>query len=312
MASTSMRADTSAPFHNAGSESKRDVGRLVPTASHTKTEQFSSDTPLVVLLLDPSSTSVAIRRASNVATALNARLEVILAIPEGTAERHPSLISAHASDLLAALRPRRDFTFEIVHGNALEMAAEMASNRDAELVIVDAAYGSRAATRLVEKTGIPVLIARDPRATGELVAASDMRDRQLPVLRFARDYADALDRKITFLHNAKPMPVFISDPMAGPATYTGMLEMQDSIASARAARLRTFAGRDELSTLVSRSASTPDAILELAQFHEADLIVLGHRRRSWISRLVSRGVAEEVAERSSCSVLVVPVKESRS
>ncbi len=312
MSSASNRATMLAPFRVLGSSPVSIDGSELLRAKARRSDEAAAPSAMVMLLLDHrSSTLVAIRRATRIADALDANLEVILAIPDGTAGRHPSLISAHVSDLVAALRPRRDFTMEVVSGHVVDVGADLARERRADLVVVDAGIGASAATRLVEKSSTPVLLARDARGGGEVVAASDMRDRRLPVLDRAREIAHALDRKIRFLHNAKPMPVYVTDPMAGPTTYAGMLELQESLVSAKASRLRAFAGRDELAAIVSRSASTPDAILETAQFHEADLIVVGHRPRPWIARVLGKGVAGEVADRSRRSVLIVPLPRTK-
>jgi nucleotide-binding universal stress UspA family protein len=176
------------------------------------------------------------------------------------------------------------------------------------VIVVDSALGAAEARRLVDKLDRPVLIARDARPNGELLAASDMSDAQFPVLARARCYARALERDITFFHNAKPMSVFVADPMSGGTSYASMLQMQEDVAAAKSAQLRNLAktGR-HAAAFVARAANTIDALLDLATERDADVIVVGHRPRSGIRRLLGRSTAERVIGRSGRSVLVVPV-----
>lgn len=268
------------------------------------TDAFTNS-PTIALVLDHRSASlVAARRAVHMADALEARVDVLLAIPEGTASAHPALFVSQVSHIVEALRPRHGFHLDVFHGT-VDDAARSVGKRAPLLLVVDPSIGARTVTSLVEDLEIPVLVARDAR-DGEIIAATDMRSPEFPVCSLARTYADALGRKIAYLHNARPMPVLTSDPMAGPSTYVGMLELQDDVAAAKGARLRAFAD-DPTSAHLSRTGSTVDAILELARFHDADLVVVGHRARPWWVRVLRTGVARSVVDQSFRSVLVTPL-----
>jgi nucleotide-binding universal stress UspA family protein len=58
-------------------------------------------------------------------------------------------------------------------------------------------------------------------------------------------------------------------------------------------------------TELHESGNAADAILQAAQKHEADLIVVGHKGKSGIARFLLGSVANEVAQYASCSVLLV-------
>ncbi|MEO8181498.1 MAG: universal stress protein [Deltaproteobacteria bacterium] len=62
--------------------------------------------------------------------------------------------------------------------------------------------------------------------------------------------------------------------------------------------------------VVRDEVSLADAILDEARVHDADLVVLGAQRRSWLERLFDGGVATRVVNRAQRSVLVTPMSES--
>lgn len=53
------------------------------------------------------------------------------------------------------------------------------------------------------------------------------------------------------------------------------------------------------------SGDPPEEIIRLANIHKADLIIIGSRGLTGMSRIVQRSVSSEVVEEASCSVLVV-------
>ena len=54
------------------------------------------------------------------------------------------------------------------------------------------------------------------------------------------------------------------------------------------------------------ASSVAEQIVASAQQVHADLIVIGHRRRSLVRRLAEASVAKRVIDRARCSVLVAP------
>jgi nucleotide-binding universal stress UspA family protein len=263
-----------------------------------------------MLLLDHrTATRVAIQRASSVSNALDANLHVVLAIPRGTAPRHPSLVASHVLDVLRSSAPRHGFELEVVRGSLAELGSEIARDEAAALVVVDSHLGSKRACRLAHELGVPVLVARDARPDGDWIAASDMQHRKFPVLSVARDFARALERDIIYFHNAKPGPVYVADPMAGAASYVEMLKSQDESAAAKRERLESMARRQaNARSRVVRAANTADALLQLARDRDADMVAVGHRRRSWLGRVLGRGTPERVVDHCRRSVLIVPLR----
>jgi nucleotide-binding universal stress UspA family protein len=237
-------APTSAGFHAATLESDSRMSAAAGPSIHELawSPYTKEDAPVVLLLLDHRSASRAtIQRAVRFADGLRGSLHVALTIPNRSARSRPMVVVSYVMDLLRSLRPRLGFDLEIVRDPITERAIAIARDLSPAVIVVDSALGAAEARRLVDKLDRPVLIARDARPNGELLAASDMSDAQFPVLARARSYARALERDITFFHNAKPMSVFVADPMSGGTSYASMLQMQEDVAAAKSAQLRNLA-----------------------------------------------------------------------
>ena len=58
-------------------------------------------------------------------------------------------------------------------------------------------------------------------------------------------------------------------------------------------------------TLVEAFGDPPEAIVEVAEQHDADLIVVGTREPSLVERLLGHSVSENVQRRAHCDVLIV-------
>lgn len=263
---------------------------------------------VAMLLLDgraPSHTTI--QRAARLSDALHARLHVVISIGR-LPPYQPALFVSQVIGILRACSPSGGFGVEVIDEPLEDRGFEIAREDTPGLVIVEPRIGAAKACQLADRLGAPVLVARGARLTGEVIAASDMRRARFPVLSVARDYARALDRKIVYFHNAKPLPEPSHDPVVGSSTYAGMLALQDNVAEAKSARLTRLAttGEDVVS-IVARTRSTVDAVLELARERDADIVVVGHRPRPWFSRLLGQGTTERIIERSRRSVLIVPV-----
>jgi nucleotide-binding universal stress UspA family protein len=264
---------------------------------------------LVALLIDHrTATWIAIQRACRMSDALEARLHVVLAIPRGTGTSHPVHVVSHVADLLRTRSPRRGHELEVVHGKLAEVGFEIARDESAVIVVVDSRFGAKKAGRLAHGLGIPVLVARDARADGDWIAASDMQHREYPVLSTARDLTRALDRELIYFHNARPLPVCVGDPMMAATTYAEMLKLQDDVATAKRARLDRLAGADaHVHSIVTRAGTMIEGLLDLARDRDADVVVVGHSPRSWWQRLLGRGTTERLVEQARRSVLIVPL-----
>jgi nucleotide-binding universal stress UspA family protein len=74
----------------------------------------------------------------------------------------------------------------------------------------------------------------------------------------------------------------------------------------RLQQARTFLESRGVTAEVVRSVGQPaDAIVALARERDADLIVVGMRKKGFIERLVEGSVAQNVLRRAPCDVIVV-------
>lgn len=66
-----------------------------------------------------------------------------------------------------------------------------------------------------------------------------------------------------------------------------------------------LAGRGIEPDLVEAVGDPPEAIMQVADAHDADLIVLGTREPSQVERLLGHSVSEAVQRMAHCDVLIV-------
>lgn len=157
-------------------------------------------------------------------------------------------------------------------------------------------------TSLIDKLGVPVLVAREPRPSGGLLAGSDLEHPMYPVLNESARYARLLGKRVTFLHNARRV-----------SAISGRSRTQDigrEHARAMQAILRKLAmhARCDATAVVVREVSTADAMIGVADLDDADIVAVGHRWQpgSRASRDSSEDLTASIIERCSSSVLVVP------
>ena len=157
---------------------------------------------------------------------------------------------------------------------------------------------------LAAAAAVPVLVAREATHDETILAATDLESDGYPVLRLAAQLGQQLDAPVVALHNVNPVScVGVAWPMivlpAVPAV------------EARSARLsQVWANLSFGASAVIRDEFNPvDAILWEARKRDADLLVVGTRRRGWFDRLVTGSVAAQVVNRAKRSVLVTPLDD---
>lgn len=270
--------------------------------------------PTVTVVLDHDSSSrVAVERAAELAEAMHGTLHVLLAISHDVVDDRPELVRAGVRGLLEGLPSHVPHELEVVRGTAAQRGIQIARIRCPVLIVVDSGYGASEACRMADELAIPVLVARQARPDGGVVAASDLRHPRYPVLSQASHLADALERDVMFFHNATLPAPFALDPLAGPASYTAALAHRDGVVASRRARLRDLATRParRARACVARQPNTADAILDVARDRDPDVVVVGHRPRSWLQWLMRRGrITARVVARCRRSVLIVPLGQA--
>lgn len=194
-----------------------------------------------------------------------------------------------------------DFVREVVT-TALDTGADLvvmpADMKRSGLLAMDVAHFAK----------VPVLVARPPRSHNIVLAATTLADGRYPVLNKARQLGGLMDAQMVFVHNVAPVKVSVAhEKQDGP-----MVVLKGEKADQAQARLKTVAHKFPrcIAAVVKKRLNTAQAILEAARECDAELIVLGVKRRSSpIERMLGGCVAARVAEHAWRSVLLAPVPE---
>lgn len=280
--------------------------------------------PRVLLVLEgPATPRDALLRAVALAGARDATLHVLRVLPMhlGTFPLFPHVLAGAA---LATMRDAVEATertrrwleetvppsvarpsLEVMPGDLETLVVERARALAAELVVLPdlGASVGHLATRLARAVQRPVLVARPAQATDVIVAASDLRDPDYPVVRAASALARRLEAEVVALHNVPPAPI------ATTPALPVVLERTASLASQRRAELEALTRSLPVpaEACVSRQVFDDAAIVREALARRADLVVVGLRPRTFWQRLFGRSVAAQVVERAAPSVLVLPI-----
>ncbi len=220
---------------------------------------------------------------------------------------------------VAALRaPDRAVDCVLVTGRPGDAIVEMAGSFEADLV----ALGSRGqstlesvilgsvAAEVVDRAPCPVLIARRP-TVRRIVLADD-----------GSECAAAAARVVANWHVLRGFPIHVVSVATLPATWgAGLMMAADATPAdpfgdlqqdlqARHGRIAEMTGATlraagcEVSTAVRFGAPAAE-ILRAAREQDADLIVVGSRGHTGITRILLGSVARSVLLHAACSVLVV-------
>ncbi len=267
----------------------------------------------------------ALRQAEALARSLGEPLHVCHVMPEPIRVRmlFPQLQLQDAADLhaleqralqtmtmrvgmLTGRRPE-DYALEISagspHSGILEKAERM---RPGILVLGPGGV----AERVARHAPCPVLVAR-PSPRGKVLGATDFSDPALPAVEATVHEAARRHTAPCLIHSFDWTPTVSAGfpPGVGlPAVPRDLME--DLRASARErlqGSLRQLGAEGECYVGEGHAAS---AIVRLARELPAQLVVVGTRGRTGLTRLALGSVAEEVVSMAPCSVLVVRLHES--
>ena len=200
--------------------------------------------------------------------------------------------------------------FAIAHGSFVDQVAGRAAHLEAVLIVVPPREGRMGSTvtSLASTSGVPVLLAREATHDETIIAATDLQSEGYPVLRRAAQLGQQLDAPVLAVHNVNPVSVVVRVDMAWPITVL----QGDPVREARSARLSQICSERlpvEASAVIRNEVNPVDAILGEARKHNADLVVVGTRRRGWFGRLLAGSVAAQVVNRAKRSVLVTPLDD---
>lgn len=297
----------------------------------------SADTPggrVVLALREHEWPKASLRRAAVLSERMGAELHVVRVMPWASASPL-SLRSFDTSDAARAILRMQELRrateawlteclgrvapkLAMKRGDFVDAVLDEAFELDATMIVVaphqEVLVSSVEA--IAEASGLPVLVAYDrgEQEQGEpvIVAATDLREPAFPVLRRAGELAELLGARVVPLHNVSPAVELASRAVRRPSLIR---ERSTVLADVKTERGRGLASAVEGLPLegepvVSAEDLASEAILQEARAREADLLVIGLRPRSWLSKLMSPSVASQVVRNARRSVLITPLGRS--
>lgn len=283
--------------------------RLMRRAQRMKGEALP---PLrIMLVLDLRAPSItAVERAVALARGCDGHVDVVAVVRDGwrVGEHRPWLLArfALAVDCIASGRVQ---SVDVRIGAFQPIAISMGHKRRPDLVVFGAMPDSGpVAVAIAEALGVQVLVAREHQPEGRILASTDLASVDYPVLRTASSLGQVLTEPVTYFHNVTPSTPPSVDPVFSPWVPVDAPVRTDEVVATAQARLGHLARASGAEAVVHRSPATADAIIEVARARCADLVVMGHRRRSWLTRRFRGRVVENVATHCKRSVLVVPIR----
>jgi nucleotide-binding universal stress UspA family protein len=165
------------------------------------------------------------------------------------------------------------------------------------------------AQRVARAASCAVLVAR-PSGTGTVLGATDFSDPSLPALEAAAREASRRRVPLCVMHS---VDVNVGESLSMPAAFPLPAVPPDVVDGLREdARRQLQACLDRLGAAgETRVGAGPPAleIMKAAAELSAELVVVGTRGRTGLSRLVLGSVAEAILAGAPCSVLVVRLRE---
>lgn len=289
---------------------------------------------LVATALDEAS-EIALRRGDALARLLDAEL-VVLHVVKPTVWFRPLFPNAHGGEgdalgqqVVLASQATRAWTQRVlgagaaagivVHSGAvIASILEVARTCRASVVVLgdtpgQSSWFSRSSgvlAGLIQDASVPVLVARPERAGHEIVAATNFADTRYPALCQAARLGARLGAHVTFVHNADRSDYVAAASFFGIAVPAVVAPLEPDLDRRRIEleEIAHFIGSN-IDTVVASRADTADAILDVARARDADLVVVGARRRRTLRERATLGTAATVARRAVRSVLSVPLRE---
>lgn len=265
----------------------------------------------------------ALRRARSMANVLSAELRLLHVLEEPLlfSPLYPQLSSEAKSSqterctalmeetrrVCSGIGRLRDDDVLLRSGDFPEVVIEVAGDMDADLIVLadEEGLSGRQATRIARDSQTPVLLARPPRPGDVVVAATDLLDSRYPIIRGAAMVGRQLASRLLLVHSVPPA----SNTTALPEPWLPVFLQDAPDLSTIFHRLRDIANHytPEAGAIVACHADPADAILTAARARDADMVVVGTHRRSWLDRLLHGSVASRVVEDAPGSVLVLPL-----
>jgi nucleotide-binding universal stress UspA family protein len=229
-------------------------------------------------------------------------------------QRARAMVTARVTS--ATGRASTDFEIFVERGSAYAEIVRCAESWRATLTVVGshepARPGHIPGTGVAEKVARyahgPVLVARPSAHRGLVVCATDLSSPSLPAVAAAVLEARLRGAKLEVLHVIdQGVPLAAVSPSEGVVTPLVLCPelLHDLRQSARAEIDAVLAGLDARATSTIVEGHAGRVILTYVEEHRPELVVVGTRGRTGLTRLLLGSVAEHVVRAARTSVLVV-------
>ncbi len=213
-------------------------------------------------------------------------------------------------------RKPSDFTIVVDNGSPDSEILGSAEENEASMIVVSSRgltgverllLGS-VAERVVRYAHCPVLVARPHEKTHRILAATDFSDPSLPAVELAGEMSRSFGMKATILHSLDIIPspvVGFTVPFGGTAIAPPpevLTKAREGVASMLKDLVEQYDVKGDYEVI---EGNPGPSIVQAAEDHNADLVIMGTRGRTGLPRLAFGSVAETVVRNAHCSVLIV-------
>jgi universal stress protein A len=134
----------------------------------------------------------------------------------------------------------------------------------------------------------------------------DFSEASLNAVRYACEFAKAMNAKVYLLNVVEPRPMVADMSM----NYIPLEEDLEKAATEDIDVMKSDIVKKGIAALSDIRIGQPaDIILTLAADPEINLVIMGSHGKTGLSRLLMGSVAEEVVRKSPCPVLIVKAQE---
>lgn len=186
----------------------------------------------------------------------------------------------------------------LVEGRAAEQLLAAADEIGADLVVLGGRDAGETrwvlgsvAESVVTRAKMPVLVARNYKGSGGIVAATDFSEPSLPAVRAGHALSRALGQKVTLVH-CMPKGTSDADVAAARARLHEICELSPE--------------DDEARVVLGPPA---ESLVSVADEVDASIVVVASSGKSGLQRFRLGSVAESVVRSARCSVLVVRLRD---
>lgn len=164
------------------------------------------------------------------------------------------------------------------------------------------------AERVVRYAHCPVLVARPSLLRGPVVVATDLSDPSLPAVAAGAEEAKRRGARLVVIHALDYSEAFraVGTTPFGMAPQVASVELQKQLRDAAVSKLReTLSSSGVEAELRVEEGPAAALIVSTAGTLGAELIVVGTRGRTGLSRIALGSVAERIVRAAECSFLAV-------